>query len=36
MTHIWQYGALGMARFFLRYGADLLTSAAIRDAMYRL
>jgi hypothetical protein len=34
MTHVWQYGDLGLAVFFLRYGADLLNVGGNPDAMY--
>jgi hypothetical protein len=34
MTHVWQYADLGMAHFFLRYGADLLNVGGNPDAMY--
>jgi hypothetical protein len=34
MTHVWQYGDLGMPLFFLRYGADLLNVGGDPDAMY--
>lgn len=34
MTHVWQYGDLGLAMFFLRYGADLLNVEGNPDAMY--
>lgn len=34
MTHVWQYGDLGLAVFFLRYGADLLNVGGNPDDMY--
>lgn len=34
MTHVWQYGELGMPLFFLRYGADLLNAGGNPDNMY--
>lgn len=34
MTHVWQYGELGLAAFFLRYGADLLNVRGNPDDMY--
>ncbi|MEA3013268.1 MAG: hypothetical protein QOD42_1813 [Sphingomonadales bacterium] len=34
MTHVWQYGELGLAAFFLRYGGDLLRAGGNPDAMY--
>jgi hypothetical protein len=34
MTHVWQYADLGLAHFFLRYGADLLNVGGNPDAMY--
>lgn len=34
MTHVWQYGDLGLAMFFLRYGADLVNVGGKPDDMY--
>jgi hypothetical protein len=34
MTHVWQYRALGMPAFFLRYGEDLLAVRGRPDDMY--
>jgi hypothetical protein len=34
MTHVWQYGEMGLAVFFLRYGADLLNVGGNPDDMY--
>ena len=34
MTHVWQYGELGLPFFFLRYGADLLNVSGNPDDMY--
>lgn len=34
MTHVWQYGDLGLAVFFLRYGGDLLKVGGNPDDMY--
>lgn len=34
MTHVWQYGDLGLAMFFLRYGADLVKVGGNPDDMY--
>lgn len=34
MTHVWQYRALGLPHFFLRYGADLLNAGGNPDDMY--
>lgn len=34
MTHVWQYQAMGMPAFFLRYGADFLGAGGDADAMY--
>ncbi|HEX8450093.1 MAG TPA: hypothetical protein VF652_10935 [Allosphingosinicella sp.] len=35
MTHVWQYGRLGVARFFLRYGRELCACRFNARAMYR-
>jgi hypothetical protein len=34
MTHIWQYRAMGMPAFFLRYGEDLVKARGRADDMY--
>jgi hypothetical protein len=34
MTHVWQYRALGMPTFFLRYGEDLIAAKGNPDDMY--
>jgi hypothetical protein len=34
MTHVWQYAEMGLAFFFLRYGADLLNVSGNPDDMY--
>jgi hypothetical protein len=34
MTHIWQYRTMGMPRFFLRYGEEVLKAKGRPDDMY--
>jgi hypothetical protein len=35
MAHVWQYSALGMAAFFVRYGKDLAKAKGKPDDMYK-
>lgn len=35
MTHVWQYRSLGMASFFIRYGADLAKAGGKPNDMYK-
>jgi hypothetical protein len=35
MTHVWQYRELGMAAFFVRYGADLAKAGGKPNDMYK-
>ena len=35
MTHVWQYRSLGMASFFIRYGADLARAGGRPNDMYK-
>jgi Domain of unknown function (DUF4157) len=35
MTHVWQYRALGMGAFFIRYGADLAKAGGKPNDMYK-
>ncbi|MEA3051342.1 MAG: hypothetical protein QOG72_245 [Sphingomonadales bacterium] len=35
MTHVWQYAALGLARFLARYARDLVACRFSPSAMYR-
>jgi hypothetical protein len=35
MTHVWQYRSLGMAAFFIRYGADLAKAGGKPNDMYK-
>lgn len=35
MTHVWQYEALGMPAFFVRYGKDLVKAKGKPNDMYR-
>jgi hypothetical protein len=35
MAHVWQYSALGMPAFFVRYGKDLAKAKGKPDDMYK-
>jgi len=35
LTHVWQYGLLGLPAFFVRYGKDLFNAKGKPDDMYK-